>query len=146
MNTLSQKQRDCLEKAEGITITTNPRPKSAPETFSNLYGDTLKDLDLGMAELQMVALGAGAGIGLGKCMAVVSKVNVGTVGHVDHGNTVLPVAILDTLLSIYYNYEEKLTLKENTEVSCKDRTSGVSLPKVKTGSGHWKPFYQTNKY
>ena len=123
MNTLSQKQRDCLEKAEGITITTNPRPKSAPETFSNLYGDTLKDLYLGMVELQMVALGAGAGIGLGKCVSD------------DY-----------TKIIIERLYEPNLTLKEDTEISCKDRASGLSLPKVKTGSGHWKPFYQTNKY
>ena len=87
---LSQKQRDCLEKAEGITITTNPRPESVPETFSNLYRFSTK---------------------------IIARL-----------------------------YEENLTLKENTEISCKDSASGLSLPKVKTGSGHWKPFYQTNKY
>ena len=121
MNTLSQKQRDCLEKAEGIAITTNPSADwkgfeaQAWERLKDKATDNLKEFVIDTIRPPVYC------------------------GYDDDYG--LSTKIIERLYD-----EPNLTLKENTEISCKDRTSGVSLPKVKTGSGHWKPFYQTSKY
>ena len=68
-------------------------------------------------------------------------INVGTIGHVDHGKTSLTTAINNTL-----RFYDDL-YKEDETISCKDKSSGVKCLKVKKGgSTHWKPFYQTSRY
>ena len=49
-----------------------------------------------------------------------------------------PLHILDTVSDLIY--------EEDETISCKDRSSGVKCLKVKSGTGHWKPFYQTSKF
>jgi len=56
--------KDKFDREMGITITTNPRPCKNPAVFSHMYGSS-QDI----------------------------PVNVGTIGHVDHGNTSLTYAI-----------------------------------------------------
>ena len=67
-------------------------------------------------------------------------INVGTIGHVDHGKTSLTTAINNTL-----RFYDDL-YKEDETISCKDSASGVKCVKVKKGGNHFKPFYQTSRY
>ena len=111
-----------------------------------LYGKDLVGMDCSVLEGKIIELEQERGITLQNAMNNIDKpygFDIEGVGILDYISPfarcpTYPLHILDSMSGFIY--------EEDQTISCKDKSSGVKCLKVKSGSGHWKPFYQTSKF